>query len=225
MRDELLREHVAAIRGVGLAVDGERGRAGERLHRDRRRGALLVVAQRPGLQQRLRGRDPWARTPRRGRRRWRAARGPTADWPPAPRRPRPTPPRRPCGPGATGPHGATTISAAATRQPLTICRVRLQPEAGNHDEAGGKRSRHRADGVHGVHGAEAAGDVGRRGPGYGERQRKRRAEADRRRQDQRRGERRAAQHPVADAGGRGRQSAGHEEGHVAPRPASRCSWR
>ncbi len=48
-----LREHVAAVRGVGLAVHRERGRAGERLDRHRGRRAFLVVEQRAGLEQRV----------------------------------------------------------------------------------------------------------------------------------------------------------------------------
>ena len=53
VRDQLLRQHVAAIRGVGLAVDRERRRAGQLLHRHRRRRALLVIEQLAGLELRF----------------------------------------------------------------------------------------------------------------------------------------------------------------------------
>ena len=53
VRHQLLREHVAAVRGVHLAVHRERRGAGQPLHRDRGRRALAVVEHRPGLE--LRG--------------------------------------------------------------------------------------------------------------------------------------------------------------------------
>ena len=53
VRDELLREHVAAVRRVGLAVDRQRRRAGQPLDRHGRRRAFAVVEQRARLEQRL----------------------------------------------------------------------------------------------------------------------------------------------------------------------------
>ena len=74
----LLRQHVAAVRRVHLAVDGERGRSGEPLDRDRGRCALAVVEQRAGFELQSPDQDSSARMARRGTRRSQAARDPTA---------------------------------------------------------------------------------------------------------------------------------------------------
>ena len=50
VRDQFLRQHVATVRRVHLAVDGERQRSGEPLDRDRGSCPLAVVEQRAGLE-------------------------------------------------------------------------------------------------------------------------------------------------------------------------------
>ena len=48
--EQPLRQHVAAVRGVHLAVDRQRPRARQRADADRRRGAFLVELETPGAQ-------------------------------------------------------------------------------------------------------------------------------------------------------------------------------
>ena len=55
VRQELLRLHVACVRGVDLPVDRERQRAGQPPHRHRPSGAVAVIQERACARERIPG--------------------------------------------------------------------------------------------------------------------------------------------------------------------------
>ena len=59
VREQALRQHVAGVRGVDLAVDGERRGAGRLADRHRGRGAFLVVEQVAGGERDLQSHRPY----------------------------------------------------------------------------------------------------------------------------------------------------------------------
>ena len=191
VRHHLLRQHVAAVRRVDLAVDRERRGAGQLLHRHGRGGAFAVIEKRSRLQQRaqieilgnirrvhVNAAGQQRSIPRRAEHEHRDG-GSRAASTPAIRALR-----------ESGPQAITT-RAAAIKHAADDGERGLQAEARDEEEPGGERSRNGADRVDGVDHAEPSG--GRRPlplklrgqvADHREGERERGAEAGRGRQDQ-----------------------------------------
>ena len=186
VRQQPLGEHVAGIRRVDLAVDGQRRRAGRVAHRDGGAGAVAVVEEPAGGQrefERIAGH-------RRGvlvgaaRQQFRAPRwqGRAGHGGAGSHRggPHPRPQRQPAPPGQGDGRQRGGDAEAAQRV--------VQPEAGDQEEAGGERAGDGPDGVHGVDEAEVGA---KRGVGTGagpDRERERATEPEGQRQEPRRGQ-------------------------------------
>ena len=156
MGDELLRQHVAAIRRVRLAVNRQRRRAGEPLDRYGRRGAFPVIQERAGLEQRFQieilrherriqvgaAGEEFAiprRTERENRRR--GDRGEHAGLPAN---------LRQASPSNDNQHGANEARADDAQRPL-------QAEQRDEEKARGERSEDRADRVDRIDVRESTG--------------------------------------------------------------------
>ena len=200
VRHQLLGEHVASVGGVRLAIDRQRRGAGQFLHRHCGRGPLAVVEQRARLQLRCQ-----IEVGRHIRRIHVDAAGQQLSIPGRAGRDQDRRRHRHGSTGQAQRQGflGTAYDDEGGKDQATAGgpQCGLQSEPGDEPEAGGQRSRYRADGVDGVDPAETrcggAGRVGRQR----QRQRKCRAQARGGRHHERRSQQRAlCQQFVEDAG-------------------------
>ncbi len=203
VRDQLLREHVAAVRGIDLPVDSQRNGPGQTLHGNRGRSAFLVIKDGSRLQECLE--VEILRDIRRIQ--VDAAREQCAI-------PRTTPDAH-----HGGYHQYRAVDRAGRlRQPAPChhdhagghqheahrLQGLLQPEDRNHEEAGGKRTADGARCVDRINEPEALRGRVRRAANRGERERKSGAERYGGRQNEGRHYHRAAYVNVVDEIGRAR---------------------
>ena len=146
MREQALRQHVAGVGRVDLAVDGQRDGAGQAADRHRAGRALAIRQQLAGGQRRLRG-SARAWPARTCTRRSRAARDPiaaTRRWPPPPHRPAQSQPRSvpAAGAGATGlDENRDRHDRAESRRPGGWCRAGQVAESARNQTAAIRESR------------------------------------------------------------------------------------